>query len=124
MAMQMDGMVGHGEVAHANAHLVAVAHVERIDTGEHPAVPRPQVEVQHGHGFWRHAAGVNVIGIQQKYKVTVHLADQRRFYFGVCYPETHHAHGHLRHFIRMRVVHEGTRPASHKLIDECFANTN
>ena len=31
-------------------------------------------------------------------------------------PQTHHAHGHLRHLIGVWVVHEGSRPARHKLV--------
>jgi hypothetical protein len=39
-------------------------------------------------------------------------------------PEAHHAHGHLRHFIGMRVVHEGAGPTRDELIDKGFAWLN
>ena len=43
--------------------------------------------------------------------VAVHLVNQRVLGTfvqpGVRHPKTHHAHRHLRHLIRVRVVHEG-----------------
>src|SRR5262245_38165188 len=47
MAMEMDRMIGHGEITHAHAHPVAEPRRHRIDAGKHPAVPRPHVEIGH-----------------------------------------------------------------------------
>ena len=37
MPVQVDRVVGHGQVADADAHLVAQAHVQRVDPGEQAA---------------------------------------------------------------------------------------
>ena len=56
--------------------------------------------------------------------VALHVGNQRVFALWVGDPQAHHAHGHLHHFVRMRVVHEGARAARFKLIDEGFAGRN
>jgi hypothetical protein len=95
--------------------------IERVDAGEDAAVPAPQVEVQHRHDLGRVAARVDVVGVEQKAEVPVHLIDQRVLGFGMRDPEAHHAHGHLRHLIRVRVIHEGAGTACDKLIDKGLA---
>jgi len=47
MAVQMNRMVRHGEIAHAHAHAVAESHRQRIDAGKYAAIPRPHVEIGH-----------------------------------------------------------------------------
>ena len=39
-------------------------------------------------------------------------------------PKAHHAHGHLRHLVGMRVIHEGARATSDEFVDEGFAHRN
>jgi hypothetical protein len=47
VAMQMDWVVGHGQVAHADAHLVVFAdHSAESMPGKTRLVPTPNVEVQ------------------------------------------------------------------------------
>ena len=122
MPVQVDRVVGHGQVTHPQAHPVAEPDVERVDAGESPAVPGPQVEIQHGVDLGGAGTGLDVVGIEQKAEVAVHLADQRVGCFRVGHPEAHHAHGHLRHLIGMRVVHEGAGSARHKLVDKGLAD--
>ena len=122
MPVQVDRVVGHGQVAHPQPHPVAQAHVERVDTRKGPAVPGPEVELEHGVDLGGAGTRLDVVGIEQKAEVAVYLADQRVGCFRVGDPEAHHAHGHLRHFVRMGVVHEGARTARHKLIDKGLAD--
>ena len=110
-------MVGHGEVAHPDAHAVVQAYVQRVDGREHPTVPAPDVEVGHGVDLGRLAAGLHVKRVEQETEVAVHLADVRVFGLGVGHPHAHHAHGHLHHLIGVRVVHEGAWASSLELID-------
>ena len=128
MAVQMNRMVRHREVAEANAHLVVVPHVQRVDTRKDAAVPGPQIEVQHGHDLGRHAAGFDVVGVEQKNEVAVHAVNQWMLAvfieLGVRDPKAHHAHGHLRHFVGMWVVHEGTGAARLEFVDKSFAHRN
>ena len=128
MAVQMNRMVRHGQVAKADAHLVVVTHVQRVDARKDAAVPRPQIEVQHGHDFGRHAAGLYVVGVEQKNEVAVHAVNQWMLAvfveLGVRDPKAHHAHGHLRHFVGVRVVHEGAGTARLKFVDKSFAHRN
>src|ERR1043166_1431029 len=49
MAVHVDRMIGHREIADAHAHAIAAPHDQRIDPGKHARVPGPQVEVGHRH---------------------------------------------------------------------------
>jgi hypothetical protein len=77
VAVQVDRVVGHRQVADADAHLVALAHHQRVDAREDAAVPAPQVEVEHRHDLRRGAAGLDVVGVEQEAEVAVDLVDQR-----------------------------------------------
>ena len=124
MTMQVNWVVRHGQVAKANAHLIVFAYDQWVNAREDAAVPAPDVEVQHGHYFRCVRAGVYVIGIEQKHKVPVHFINQRVLVLGMGDPKTHHAHRHLRHLIGVRVVHEGARAASYKLVNKGFTHRN
>ena len=117
-------MVGHCQVADAQANLVVLAHHQWIDAGKDAAVPAPQVEVEHRHDLGRVAAGVNVVGVEQEDEVAVDLVDQWVLLLGVRDPEPHHAHRHLHHLVSMRVVHESARPARDELVDVGLARWN
>jgi hypothetical protein len=39
MAVQMDRMIGHAQITYPHAHAIAEAYRQRIDAGEHAAVP-------------------------------------------------------------------------------------
>ena len=121
MAVDVDGVVGHGEVAETDAHLVVLADHQRVYAGEDAAVPAPDVEVQHGHGLGGVGTGIYVVGVEQEHKVAVHFVDQRVLGLGVGDPETHHAHGHLGHLVRMRVVHKCAGPPRYKLVNKGLA---
>jgi hypothetical protein len=105
--VQVDRVVGHRQVADADAHLVHVPHHQRVDAREDAAVPAPQVEVQHRHDLRRVAAGIDVVGVEQEAEVAVDLVDQRVLCLRVRDPEAHHPHRHLHHLVGVRVVHEG-----------------
>ncbi len=122
MAVQMDRVVGHGQVADTQAHPLALTRHQRIDAGKHAAIEGPQVEVEHLHDLRRVGAGLDVVGVEQEAVVAVHLTDQRMVLHGVGDPEPHHAHGHLHHLIGMRVVHEGAGPARDELVDVRLAH--
>mmetsp|Transcript_3946 Transcript_3946/g.6462 ORF Transcript_3946/g.6462 Transcript_3946/m.6462 type:complete len:479 (+) Transcript_3946:87-1523(+) len=118
VAVQVDRVVGHRQVAHADAHLVALTHVQRIDAREDAAVPRPQVEVEHRHDLGRVGTRLDVVGVEQEDEVAVDFFDQRVLGLGVRHPEAHHSHRHLRHLVGVRVVHESARPPGHELVDK------
>jgi hypothetical protein len=54
--MQMDGVVGHRQVAKPDAYAI-LAHHQRVNAGEDAAVSSSRVEVQHGMIFGRVRAG-------------------------------------------------------------------
>ena len=121
MTVDMDGVVGHGQIAHADAHLVTLTSHQRADSGEGAAVESPDIEIRHLVDARRHGAGLDRIGAEQEGIVALHLVDQRVGCLGVSDPQAHHAHGHLHHLIRMRVVHEGAGAARLELVDEGLA---
>src|SRR5690606_29147698 len=102
----VDGVVGHGQVADAHPHAGALPDVERVDTGKGAAVPGPQVEVEHGVDLGHVAARLDVVGVEQEAEVAVNARDVRVRLARVRDPETHHAHRHLHHLVGVRVVHE------------------
>src|SRR5450830_1274743 len=118
VAVQVDGMIGHRQVTDADAHAVVLPHRQRIDAGEGPAVPGPQIEVEHGVDLGRGGTGIDVVGIEQEDEIAIHTHELR--IFGMRDPESHHAHRHLHHFIRMRVVHEGAGAPCSEFVDESF----
>ena len=121
VSVQMHRVVGHGEITDANPHLVIEPDVQGIDARKDAAVPGPQIEVQHFRDLGRRGAGLDVVGAQEETEVPVHFVDQRMFGLGMRDPKTHHAHGHLGHFVGMGVVHECPRTARNELVDEGFA---
>ena len=112
----MDRVVGHREVADANTHTVVVPDIECVYPGKYTAIPRPQVEVEHGHHFGGGAAGVDIKTRQQNTKVAVDSGDVVVL-ARMCYPGAHHAHCHLCHLITVRVIHKGTRPSGGEFVD-------
>ena len=121
VAVQVDGVVGHGQVADAHPHPVVQADVQCIDPREDPAVPAPQVEIEHGHDPRGVAARLDVIGVEQEDKIPVHRGDQRVVLPRVGHPGAHHAHGHLGHLVGVGVVHEGAGPARREFVDKGLA---
>ena len=107
VTMQMDRMTGHGEIAHAHAHAVALAHDQRVDPGEGAAVEGPETEIEHRVDPGRRAARIDVECVDEKDEVAVDpmLIRIPR----VDHDEAVHAHRHLHHLVGVRVVHE--RPA-------------
>ena len=64
-------MIACGQIAGADAHPVAFSDDERVNSREGPAVPGPQIEVEHGVDLGRVAARLNVIGVEQEYEIPV-----------------------------------------------------
>ena len=118
-AVQMNRVVGHGEVAHADAHPFAQTGHQRIDTRERAAVPRPQIEIEHGVDLRGIAAGIDVVGVDEEHEVAVH-AMQRRI-LRMHHDEPHHAHRHLHHLVGVRVIHEGAGLLHLEFVDEGLA---
>src|SRR5450830_1292139 len=118
MAVQVDRMIGHGQVADADAHAVVLPHRQRIDAGEGATVPGPQVEVEHGVDLGRGGARIDVVSVEQEHEIAIDAHEIR--ILGMGDPEAHHAHRHLHHFIGMRVIHESAGAARSELVDESF----
>ena len=59
------------------------------------------------------------LGLRPGDKVAVDLVLRR--VFRVCYPKAHQTHGHLHHFICVRVVHERARSFGLELVHEGLA---
>ena len=121
VTVQVHRVVGHGEVADANTHLVVEPDVQGVDARKDTAVPCPQIEVRHLCNLGGRSARLDVVGAQQEAEVSLHHVDQGMLVLRVRDPEAHHAHGHLHHLVRMRVVHEGAWPACDELVDEGLA---
>src|SRR5882762_1823603 len=117
--VHMDGVVRHCEIADADANTVARARYQRVDAGKDAAVPRPQVEVRHFACAWRGRTGLDVVTRHDEHEVAVYL--ELADVLGMNDEEPHHSHRHLHHFIGVRVVHVGTRPWQHELVDESLA---
>ena len=111
MTVEMDGVVSHGQVAYADAYPVALLGHHGCDGREGTAVERPDVEVRHLVDARRHGARLYRVGAQQESVVTLNLINQGVLAFGMGDPQPHHAHGHLHHFVGVRVVHEGAGAA-------------
>ena len=119
MSVQVHGMIGHGQVAHADAHPISLSHDKRGDPGKSAAVHGPQVEIQHGVDARRRAARIDVVRVQQKCEVAIDWHEARILWMGN--PQPHHSHRHLRGFIGMRVIHEGPRAPRDELVHERLA---
>ncbi len=107
VAVHVDRVVGHRQVADAHPHVVAPADHQRVDARKDTAVPGPQVEVRHLHDPRDIGARVDVEGVQHDEEVAVDAAEGR--ILGVHDEHAHHAHGHLGHLVGVRMVHEGAR---------------
>ena len=119
VTVQMDRMVGHGEISHPDADAVALARDEVVDAGEGPAVPCPEIEFGHGHDLGHVAAGIDVIGVEEEDEVAVDPHELR--IARVNDEKAHHAHRHLHHLVCVRVVHERSALLQNEFIDEGLA---
>src|SRR5579875_3601609 len=119
VAVKMDGMIGHGEIAHTHAHSITEPYGKRIDTGKHAAVPRPHIEVGHLVDFRKIAARINPICAHDENEVTIDRTESS--ITRVHDEHSHHAHRHLHHLVGMWVVHEGTTFRELEFIDKGFA---
>ena len=92
---------------------------ERIDTGKYAAIPGPHIELGHGVDTRRVAAGIDIISHHNEQEIAIHpmLVRIARMHDQAAV----HAHDHLHHFIRMRVIHEGARFGHYKFVDESFS---
>ena len=109
-------MVGHGEIAHAHPHAVAKPYGHGIDAGKHAAVPGPHVEIGHLGDLRQRRAGIDQVGIHDEDEVAV---DAPKLQVARMHDEhAHHAHRHLHHFVRMRVIHERPAVLQLELVDE------
>ncbi len=117
--VQMDGMIRHAQVADTHADLVAEAHRQRIDSGKHAAVPGPHVEVGHLVDLRQVGAGIDVVGAHDEDEVAVDRPE--RLVARMHDEHAHHAHRHLHHLVRMRVVHERPARLDLEFVDEGLA---
>ncbi|CUH99392.1 hypothetical protein PHA8399_01511 [Leisingera aquaemixtae] len=119
VAVHVDRMVGHGQVAGPDPHPVTLIDHQRVDVREDPAVPAPQVEIRHLHHPRHIGAGVDVEGVQHDQEIPVD--GHEGGVLGMHDEHPHHAHRHLHHLIAMRVVHEGAGFDQVELIDKGLA---
>ena len=115
IAMHVDRMVRHGQVAHAHADAVALVDNQRVDIRKDPAVPCPEVEIGHRHDARHIGAGVDVEGVQHDQEIAVHGPEGR--VLGMHDEHAHHAHRHLHHLVGMGVIHEGAGFDQVELVD-------
>src|SRR5262249_29183734 len=116
VAVQVDRVVGHGEIAHAHAHAVAEAYRQRVDSREHAAVPGPHVEVRHFRHLRQVGAGIDEIRAHDEDEVAIDAAELP---IARMHDEhAHHAHGHLHHLVGVWVVHECPAAREHEFVDE------
>lgn len=120
IAVHMDWMVGHCEIAHPHADSIVFRNDERIDPREDPAVPGPEVEVSHLH-YPRHiGARINIVSAQEEHEISIH--GHERWIFWMDHKKAHHTHRHLDHFVRVGMIHEGTGLHEVELVDEGFTD--
>ena len=123
-SVDMDRMVGHRQVAHPDPYAITQACDDRTDRRIHGAVKSPDIEIKHGVDIGCFASWLHIEGIEQEAIIPIHLGDEWVRCFGMCHPESHHAHRHLGHFIGMWVIHERARPLGDEFIDEGFPDRN
>jgi hypothetical protein len=70
-AVQVDRVVPHRQVAHADAHALTGARHERLDRGKHLAVEGPQIEILHHRRVGAVGARVQRPVVQQEAVVAV-----------------------------------------------------
>src|ERR1700680_2114570 len=100
----MDWVICHGEIPHAYPHAIPEAHHERVDAGEHAAVPRPHVEVRHLRDLRQVGAWVDEVRAHDENEVAVNAIWVSAARVDDEHP--HHAHCHLHHLVGVRVIHE------------------
>ena len=120
MSMQVNRMISHRQITDPYAYPVVLTHPHRINTGENATIKAPEIKVQHGIDLGGCATGRDVEAIEQENKITIDTHEIRVFRVG--HPKTHHAHRHLHHFIRMRVIHEGPRALCFEFIHKGFTH--
>ena len=114
--MQVNRVIGHRKIAHADSHAITFAHHQRVDAWKHPAIEGPQVEVEHGVDLRGHAARVDIVGIDEEHEVAVDAILLR--IPRVDHEEALHPHRHLHHLVGVRVIHEGSAVLHHELVGE------
>ena len=120
MSVQVNRMIGHSEIAHTDANPVVLSHPHRINAGENATIKAPEIKVQHGIDLGGCTTGRDVEAIEQENKITIDTHEICIFRVG--HPKAHHAHRHLHHFIRMRVIHEGPRALCFEFIHKGFTH--
>ncbi len=71
VTVQMDGMIGHAEIADPHAHAIAQSHGQWIDSGKHAAVPGPHVEIGHFRDLRHIGAWIEIVGTHDKDEVAI-----------------------------------------------------
>src|SRR6476660_6311927 len=67
----MDWVIGHGEIAHPDAHAIADSRRQHFDAGEYARIPRPHVEVRHLGDIRQGSARRHVVGAHDEDVVEV-----------------------------------------------------
>src|SRR5262249_41034190 len=116
MAMQVDRVAGHAQIRDAHPHPVALAHYQVVDPREHPGVPSPYVEIQHGGDLRHVGTGFKIEIVHNEDEIAVDTAKLR--VAGMDNEGAHHAHGHLHHLVGVRVVHVGSALRELELVND------
>src|SRR6266496_1002682 len=69
VAMNVNRMTRHREIAHPDSHPVVQSHDHRIDSRKHAAIEVEQVEFEHRADFWGEAARIDVVVVEQEHEV-------------------------------------------------------
>jgi hypothetical protein len=95
--MHMDRVVGHGQVAEADANLIVQSDNERVDARKGTRVPTPHVEVGHGVDLRHVGSSLDIEGVEQEDKIAINAAEGRVLRMND--EEAHHTHRHLHHLV-------------------------
>ncbi len=119
ITVHMDRVIGHRQVTKTNTDLFTFATHEMVQPWKNPTIPAPDIKIEHRIDFGYIRTRRNIKCIDQKNKVAINTHEIWVFWMN--HKKAHHAHGHLHHFIGMRVVHERAALLELELIDERLA---
>src|SRR6056300_1436080 len=121
MSVKLYWMVCHCQVTDANSDTFVQSSHQGVKARKNTTVPSPEIELEH-RVYLRHGSSwFNVVGTKEKTIISIHFFNPRMWLSRMSYPKSHHSHCHLRHFIGMRVVHEGARSLGFKLVQKSFS---
>src|SRR5215471_17422087 len=71
MTVQMDRVIGHGEIGHPDAHAITEPHRHYVDPGKDARVEGPNVELRHFSHLREGRAGIEAVAAHDEGKVSI-----------------------------------------------------